>query len=263
MTPKRSDPPQTHRSVPTRRSVHWAWLILSAGVVAAAIQQFWRESWFWLLPFVLVGYFWVPPLLAKYSLRRLVLRGDVQSLLASWDHRFESREAEATVRPLLRATVLAAHGWAVRAEQVLDLAQKGRLWDQSLEHRLMLASLLACLNGDNEHSLALAECLEQLPLPRTSSGRKRAVTLRRGTLAMARAYAHQSQQDDVRWMQRCARVNPLLTWPMRYAEALVRIDRGELNRARSLLANVPNWPTTSRFHAFTGVLRARLYPEAP
>jgi hypothetical protein len=244
-----------------RRLGSRTWFVASAALTALLIHHLWREPWFWLCLALVAGRTAFAPALAKWRLRRQVLRGDVQALLRGWDLPFENREAEATVRPLLRATVLASHGCAVRAEQVLGLARKGRLWEQSLEHRLMLASLIACLNGQHARGIQLAECLAHLPLPTLRRSRKRAETLRRGTLAMARAYAHLAAPTDVIWLRRSARVNPLLTWPMRYAELLVRIDQGQLGHARSLLATVPNWPATSCFHAWTGALRRQLSPE--
>jgi hypothetical protein len=236
----------------------WALLIGSALLTAAVLQAWWREPWFWAVPALLLGRWLVGPLLARRSLRRLVMQGNVDALLQSCERPLGSADGDATVRPLMRATVLAVHGWANRAEQVLALARKGRTWEQSLEHRLMLGALLACLNEEVVRAEQLAECLACLPLPVNPRRRKRSLTLRRGTLAMARAYAHRAEPYDVAWMRRSARANPLLTWPMRYAELLVRIDRGEFSRARSLLAALPDWPAASCFRDWTSAIRLRL-----
>lgn len=247
-------------SGPQRRTpvLPWIWLVPSAVAAATLLYFGWQHVWFWMLAGVVFGRFALPRLLAGWSLRRLVRRGDVEALLDAWDRPFSSQEAEATMRPLLRATVLAAYGRTDRAEQVLALARRGQLWERSLEHRILLAVLLACQNAQHERALALAQCMERLPLPQGRRARRRAVTLRRGTLALARAHAQEADAEDVSWLRRAARVNPLLTWPTLYAEALFRVQRGDLARARALLARTPTWPAASCFQGWSGELQARV-----
>jgi hypothetical protein len=44
---------------------------------------------------------------------------------------------------------------------------------------------------------------------------------------------------------------------MRYASAVVAIDRGDSTKARELLANAPEWPEQSMFRSFHNEIAER------
>jgi len=82
--------------------------------------------------------------------------------------------------------------------------------------------------------------------------------LRNGVGALARAFAHESTSDDERRLSRAASASPLMHWAMRYARAIVAIDHGERDRARALLADMPEWPEASAFASFQAELTGKL-----
>ena len=78
--------------------------------------------------------------------------------------------------------------------------------------------------------------------------RRRVALLRRGLAALARAFAHESREGDARVLARAADASPLVHWAMRYAAAIVAVDRGRAGDVRALLAGAPAWPDQSAFH---------------
>jgi hypothetical protein len=103
-----------------------------------------------------------------------------------------------------------------------------------------------------------AEALQALPMPRASwLARRRIALLRRGLAALARAFAHASREGDAELLGRAAGASPLVHWAMRYAEAVVAMDRGRAREVPSLLAGAPAWPEESAFHEYHEELLAR------
>jgi hypothetical protein len=236
---------------PSRSSVFlgWAYFVASAALAAFGLAAALEAPWVALVLAGCVAGVVVPRVRARRRFRDLVLRGNTQALLAAWGPDTEQEDAR-TVGPLMRATALAAHGLTDRAKRVLDLAHRGAAWEETLEHRLFLDALLACCEGRFEAAWIVAEAMGDLPLPSSRWERSRAVTLRAATLAMARAFSREATQTDTGWLRLAARQNPLLYWPMRYAEATARLTLGQTARARHLLDGAPAWPEDSAFHGF-------------
>jgi hypothetical protein len=86
--------------------------------------------------------------------------------------------------------------------------------------------------------------------------RKRVALVRRGVAAMARAFAHVGTDEDGRVLVRAASASPLVHWAMRYAAAIVAVDRGRGAEARALLRGAPEWPQESAFRGFHDELLA-------
>jgi hypothetical protein len=49
---------------------------------------------------------------------------------------------------------------------------------------------------------------------------------------------------------RVGKSNPLVQWALWYAAAVTAVDRGEPDRATTILDKAPQWPEDSVFHAF-------------
>ena len=87
--------------------------------------------------------------------------------------------------------------------------------------------------------------------------RRRVALLRRGLAALARAFAHASRDGDARVLARAARASPLVHWAMRYAAAIVAVDRGRAGEVQALLSGAPEWPDQSAFHTYHDELLAQ------
>ena len=193
---------------------------------------------------------------ARRKLQAIVDSGDVARLLEVWESVPVAGPQGRAVERLLRATALASYGWTTRARQLLELGGENLLSD-TMEHRVFLEVLLTSLEGDHSRALQLASALEALPLPRRQRLRVRTLTQRAGASALARAFAKCGTVGDRHRLRRASRQNPLLVWPMRYAEAQLSLQRGDLARARALLAKAPPWPEQSVFRKLTEALRER------
>jgi len=201
----------------------------------------------------------LPAVLARRRLRRVLLSGDVHRVLTAWQPTMERVSHPETMAPLMIATAYASYGWLEPARDALSRAVRGPAWDAAREQRLLIEALLATFEGEREASLDKARELEGMPLP--SSGlflRRRVARLRGGVAALARAFAHESSSEDERRLSRAASASPLMHWAMRYARAIVAIDRGEQEHARSLLAGTPEWPEASAFASFHAELMNKL-----
>jgi hypothetical protein len=167
------------------------------------------------------------------------------------------------MRPLVVATLLAAHGMIDKARHALGAAKRGRAWDAALEHRLVLETMIDAFEGERERALATAARLASLPIvPASPWMRARVASLRAAILAFARSFAHQARQQDIQTLQRAAGQNPLVHWPMRYAAAVAYVDCGDSEKARELLGDAPEWPEESVFHHFHQELRDRLSDQS-
>ena len=197
--------------------------------------------------------------LARRRLRRLLLSGDVRSVLDRWSPALARIPHPATMGPLMTATAFAAYGWVDQARAALAVAERGPAWDAALEHRLFLDALLLTFEGDRDGALEQAGRLERLPLPPAASGlRSRVRMLRVAVGALARAFAHRSRKGDRELLERASESSPLVFWAMRYAAAVVAVDQRSFGQARELLAGAPPWPAESTFRAFHDEILAQI-----
>jgi hypothetical protein len=192
-------------------------------------------------------------------MRRLLRSGDVERVIGTWEGSLVRATHAETVAPLLRATAYASYGWIEAARRALSRAVKGPAWDAALEQRLFVETLLDTFEGEREAAMRKAEAIQALPMP--SAGllaRRRIAILRRGLSALARAFAHASREGDAALLERAGEASPLVHWAMRYAEAVVAIDRGRAGEVVGLLAGAPQWPTDSAFHTYHRELLAQV-----
>ncbi len=196
--------------------------------------------------------------LARRRLTRLLESGDVTRLLDSWESLPNPSPRGLAAERLMRATALASYGWTVRARQLLEIQQESRALTSGLEHRVFLEVLLSALEGNDDRSLAMALALNSLPLPEERPLRQRAKIHREGAVALARAFARCGRPGDRELLRKAARQNPLLLWPMRYAEAQLALQHGDNKRARRLLRLAPAWPPQSVFRQWTASLQRSL-----
>jgi hypothetical protein len=193
----------------------------------------------------------VPAVVSRLRMRKLLRSGDVERLIGTWKASIERVPHSETIAPLLRATAYASYGWLDASRRALSRAVKGPAWDAAIEQRLFVETLLDTFEGDRETALRKADALQALPIPPGGLfARRRVVRLRRGLGAMARAFAHTSREGDAKVLSRAAGASPLVHWAMRYAGAVVEVDRGRSRSALALLANAPDWPVQSAFRSF-------------
>jgi hypothetical protein len=243
MTPE-ADPPFV------KRALSWIPFVLSAALVATALDLAIRRPMLGLILAELALVLFIPQLLQRRKLQRVLRSGDVEAVLSAWESSVERVPHPETMAPLITATALAAHGLAERARRALSLARRGPAWEAAIEQRLVLETLLAVFDGEPERAVASAVALEKLPLPSSPFLRGRVASLRAAMSAFARAFAHRSVRADLATLKVAARQNPLVHWAMRYAAAVVSIDQGEPREAARLLRGAPKWPRDSAFAAF-------------
>jgi hypothetical protein len=207
----------------------------------------------------------IPAVVSRLRMHKLLRSGDVERVIGTWTGSIERVPHSETIALLLRATAYASYGWIEAARRALSRAVKGPAWDAAIEQRLFVETLLDTFEGERETAMRKAEALQALPVPPGGLfARRRVVQLRRGLGALARAFAHASREGDAKVLSRAAGASPLVHWAMRYASAVVEVDRGRGREALALLAKAPSWPTESAFHAFHAELisRARDAPAA-
>jgi len=120
-------------------------------------------------------------------------------------------------------------------------------------------TLLDTFEGEQKTAMLKAEALQRLPLPDAGPlARRKVAMLRRGLAALVRAFAHESRREDQRLLETASTASPLVHWAMRYAGAVVAIDRGSTDRARQLLEGAPIWPRESAFRSFHEELEGKL-----
>jgi hypothetical protein len=224
--------------------------VLSAAGVSLALHFALEEPWLGaLLAFFLLA-FGVPQLRARQRLRQLLSSGDLRAILDVWNDAIDTLPHHRTVGPLIRATALAAHGLTDRARGVMERAERGLAWDNAIEHRLFLETLLDAFEGRPIRALDKARALRALPLPASPWAKSRATVLRGAAGALARAFAHCPEKDDVERLRTASKHHPLVYWAMRYALAVVHIDQGRQSEALQLIETAPEWPEGSAFNAF-------------
>ncbi len=223
-----------------------------------AAQMLGRDSRF-LPPFLALGtLLFVPALIGRWRMRKLLMSGDVERVIGTWEGSIQRVPYRETMAPLLKATAYASYGWIEAGRRALERAVKGPAWDAALEQRLFVETLLDTFEGDRDAALRKAEALEALPMP--SAGlfaRRRVALLRRGLAALARAFAHASREGDARVLARAAGASPLVHWAMRYAAAIVAVDGGRVRDVQALLSGAPVWPDQSAFHSYHHELLAQ------
>ncbi|MGH7298543.1 MAG: hypothetical protein ACRELB_26625, partial [Polyangiaceae bacterium] len=169
----------------------------------------------------LVGFsalLFMPALLGRWRMKRLLMSGDVERVIGTWEGSFERVPHRETMAPLLQATAYASYGWVEAARGALDRAVKNEAWEAALEQRLFIETLLDAFEGDRGAAVRKAEALQVLPMPVAGPlARRRITTLRRGLAALARAFAHASAPGDASVLRRAAAASPLVHWAMRYA----------------------------------------------
>jgi hypothetical protein len=234
-------------------------VLISVLCALLALQMAWRDPRYLLAFFAIVVLAVIPPLLARRRMRSLLVSGDVKRVLGTWESSIERIMYPETMAPLMAATAYASYGWIDAARGALKRAVKGPAWDAALEQRLFVETLLDTFEGERQTAMLKAEALERLPLPDAGPlARRKVALLRRGLGALVRAFAHESRREDQRVLETAASVSPLIHWAMRYAGAVVAIDRGRSQRARELLAGAPMWPKESAFRVFHEELAAKL-----
>lgn len=236
---------------PRTRSVSLVSFAVSALCAAIAARMAWEQPKL-LVPFVLIaGLMMLPAFLARRRMRRLLMSGDPERVLGTWRGSLDRVMYPETLAPLMTATAYAAYGFLDPARTSLDRAQRGPAWDAALEQRLFIETLLDTFEGERAAAIEKAEELGRMPVPATSFfARLRITRLRRGLLAMARAFAHESQESDRKALRAAASTSPLIHWAMRYAAAVIAIDRGDKREVPGLLAGAPAWPAESAFRSF-------------
>jgi hypothetical protein len=201
----------------------------------------------------------LPTFLARRRIRRVLRSGDVHGVLRAWQPTMDRVPHAETMAPLMIATAYASHGWLDAAHMALSRAVKGPAWEAAREQRLFIEAMLSTFEGERQVAMAKVYELEQLPLPtRGMLLRRRVAQLRAGVAALVRAFSHTSDAADEKRLARAAAASPIVHWAMRYAEAIVAIDHGAPDRARSLLASAPAWPAQSAFASFHAELMGKL-----
>src|SRR5262245_54599168 len=126
MTP-RTEPPLF------QRILGWVPFVLSAALVASALQLAFRRPALGLVLAELSLVLLIPQLLYRRRLRRVLRSGDVNAVLSAWGASVDRVPHPETMSPLITATALAAHGLVARARRALRLARRGPAWEAALE----------------------------------------------------------------------------------------------------------------------------------
>lgn len=233
-----------------------AWIVLLAFLSARLIAH---DRRFAAVVVVVAGALLVPAWLARRRMRALLLSGDITRILVTWQRSFRRVTHPETMAPLVTATAYAAYGFIDPARAALSRAARGPAWEAAVEQRLFVETLLDVYEGDRALALSKAAELEKLPLPKVGFWMRRKVALLRRALgALARAFAHTSTVTDEVVLRDAARSSPLVFWAMAYARAVVLVDAGRRDEARTLLATAPSWPEESAFRSFHDELDAQL-----
>jgi len=245
------------------RVLFWALFIASAALAAAAVRFSLHEPLIAAAIMAMAAIAGLSRWLSRRRLHRVMRSGNVIAVLQSWSSTLERIPYPATMAPLMTATAFAAHGWVESARAALATAERGPAWEAALEHRLFVDIILLTLEGDRDAALEQARRLARMPLPvRDAALRDRILSIRVAVGAFARAFAHQSEPGDGELLERASERSPLVFWAMRYAAAIVAIDRGDHAKVSRLLANAPHWPEESIFRTFHTEIADHARPSA-
>ena len=246
---------------PPRRPLRLAAFLpvaLAAVSAVLAAQMVGHDSRFLPPLLAFAGLLFLPAAVGRRRMRRLLISGDVERVIGTWEGSIKRVPYHETMAPLLKATAYASYGWIEAARRALERAVRGPAWDAAIEQRLFVETLLDTFEGDRDAALRKAQVLESLPMPPAGVFARRRVALLRGGLgALARAFAHASRDGDARLLERAANASPLVHWAMRYAAAIVAVDRGRAGDVQALLSGAPAWPDQSAFHAYHDELLAQ------
>ncbi len=204
----------------------------------------------------------LPRWLARRRLHAIIEAGDVRELLRAWYRSAAGLANPETTIPLMIATAYASFGWVDEARRAREAIRPGAALGSSREQVEFVDVLLQVYDGDREEAVRRAEALLERVVPDGDSVLdRRATAFRRGLVAVARAFAHRATTDDAAALVAMREPVPILTWPLRYAEAVVALDAGDGARAARLLEQAPKWPESSVFATFhrelAGLVRAR------
>jgi hypothetical protein len=252
------NPRRTSPRLPRLRALTVLPLLVAALSAVLAGQMIGRDPRSALPLLLFAALLLAPAVFGRWRMRKLLRSGDVERVIGTWEGSLERVPHSETVAPLLRATAYSAYGWIEAGRRALGRAVKGPAWEAALEQRLFVETLLDTFEGDRENAMRKAEVLQALPMPSTGLFARRRITLlRRGLAAMARAFAHASRDGDARLLGKAAGASPLVHWAMRYAEAVVAVDRGRGREVPAILAGAPSWPQESAFHEYHAELISR------
>ena len=210
------------------------------------------NAWLLIIPILLgIAANVYPRWKARERLHEIIDRGDVRALLRAWRGSVPTMTHAETAIPLMIATAYAAFGWVDEARRARAHIIPGLAHEVSREQLEFIDVLLEVYEGDRDAARHRAESLAKMPVE--SGGRAasaRVLAVRRGLLAITRAFVHQATAEDARALIDVRIPVPILIWPLRYAEAIVAVDGGNLDLARTLLASAPAWPENSVFCTF-------------
>lgn len=245
---------------PPRSSRPLAFLPVAVSALCAVLvaQMAWKDPRY-LLPFaMIVAMTLAPVLLSRWRMRRLLMSGDVKRVLGTWEGSIERVSFPETIAPLMAATAYASYGWVEAARNALTRAAKGPAWDAALEQRLFVETLLDTFEGERDEAMRKVEAIEHMPMPNAGwLAKKRIMVLRSGLGALVRAFSHASREGDASVLRKAAGASPLVHWAMRYAAAIVAVDRGDARAAADLLVGAPEWPKESAFRLYHDELASR------
>lgn len=225
-------------------------VVLSAALAALAIHRATEQPVIAaLLLLASLGAF-VPPILARRRMRRLLLSGDAPRIADIWRSAVERTDDPGSTEAVVSALAFVAYGWVDEARRQLHRISSDPDAPEA-EHRLFINTLIEAFDGDRQRAVEMARALESLPVPPASSSVKRQVILLRSAVAaLARSFARQSRAGDVEILERMANSSPLVSWAMRYAAAVAALDQHQPRRAQMLLQGAPDWPPQSAFRSF-------------
>jgi hypothetical protein len=243
--------PSEQLEPPTSQFLPKLMFVVSAAVAALALRLAWDEPLAGAVALVAIITLVFARYLSRRRTQRMLRSGDVEMIISRWSSALRNVPHSETMAPLMTATAFAAHGWVDRAREALKSAQRGPAWEAALEHRLFVDTLLLTFEGDNEGAMETAAELSKLPLPEAGPLLVDRVRVLRGAVAaLARAFSHRGEQGDRKLLLEASTASPLVHWAMRYAAAILSVDRGDLGVANALLQGAPDWPVESRFNQF-------------
>ncbi len=234
------------------------YLLPAFALILAVVWLGLVNLWLLLVPLALallalIGPRWV----ARRRLASIMAKGDVRALLRAWRGSVTGLSYPEAAIPLMIATAYASFGWVDEARRARAHVVAGPALEASREQLEFVDVLLEIYEGDRDEALRRAELLVDRPAAVSQKRVPRRIReVRRGLLAIARAFAHRATDDDRKTLIEVRKPVPILAWPIRYAEAIVAIDSGDWARASAMLSDAPAWPENSVFCTFQRELQA-------
>lgn len=234
----------------TARFLKIVLFVASAGLFAALVRFSLKYPWLGAGAAVLVGGYLTWRWWSTTRVVRMLRRGQVHEIIAHWSDGLDRTPHADTIAPLVTATAFAAFGRVDDARKALASAARGPAWEAAIEHRIFLDALLSTFEGDADHARTQVARLVTLPMPERRDLADRVGALREAVAALVRAFQHRSVPGDIDRLEQASESSPLVHWAMRYAAAIVAIDSGDRDRAKTLIADAPVWPQESAFRSF-------------